>query len=402
MAAPNKCFEVRVLPDKGRCLFATHDIREGEHIFEEEPIASCQFLWNAFYQYRACDHCMKPLETAEQNARRLTANPELTVPHADICTVETAKHVACQRCQVQYCSKECKEKAWRLYHRILCKIESVDDPSHPLIVLKESWRNVHFPPETANIMLIARMAATVKQALDKENLLTSLFNLTTRTFNFEDRIAHKLLGEKFQEQIEYFRNVLASQFCDADTQQWFTPEGFRSILALIATNGQGVGTSALSAYVHKCDTLDLPAGERKQLDAFIDKLYEDIDRETGPFLNCEGSGVYLLQSAANHSCIPNAEITFPNNNHVLCLIATTSINANEEICISYLDECARGRSRHSRQKTLREYYLFNCDCAKCAAEADQQDVTSDEEDEEEDVGCPDGEEGDDDVEESFS
>lgn len=38
-----------------------------------------------------------------------------------------------------------------------------------------------------------------------------------------------------------------------------------------------------------------------------------------------------------------------------------------------------------KQKSLcyRENYLFTCDCSKCLSEADEPDVTSDEEDEKE-------------------
>lgn len=87
--------------------------------------------------------------------------------------------------------------------------------------------------------------------------------------------------------------------------------------------------------------------------------------ETGDFLNCEGSGLFLLQSsckcrwcpcyerchfssdtvtlvkrpsddtpppltpAGNHSCIPNAEASFPDNNFLLQLSALSDINPGE-------------------------------------------------------------------------
>ena len=44
---------------QGRALFAKRDFEEGEILFEEKPIVSCQFAWNKFYKYKACDHCMK-------------------------------------------------------------------------------------------------------------------------------------------------------------------------------------------------------------------------------------------------------------------------------------------------------------------------------------------------------
>lgn len=89
-----------------------------------------------------------------------------------------------------------------------------------------------------------------------------------------------------------------------------------------------------------------------------------ISVETGDFLNCEGSGLFLLQSsckcrwspccerchfsskaalmtprplfflssstpAGNHSCIPNAEASFPDNNFLLQLSALSDIHPGE-------------------------------------------------------------------------
>lgn len=78
----------------------------------------------------------------------------------------------------------------------------------------------------------------------------------------------------------------------------------------------------------------------------------------GEFLNNEGSGLYFLQSKINHSCVPNAESTFPYSNDIVVLKAIKAIQPGEEICISYIDECQLDRSRHSRQK------VYNISCFK--------------------------------------
>lgn len=57
--------------------------------------------------------------------------------------------------------------------------------------------------------------------------------------------------------------------------------------------------------------------------------------------------------------------------------ALRSIQPEEEITISYLNECEQERSRHSRQKALSSFYLFKCVCAKCLQQFDDPDVTSD-------------------------
>uniref|UniRef100_A0A7N8YL41 Protein-lysine N-trimethyltransferase SMYD5 n=1 Tax=Mastacembelus armatus TaxID=205130 RepID=A0A7N8YL41_9TELE len=343
------CIEVRFIDDiKGKGLFAKRSIKKGDTIFIERPLVSAQFLWNTLYKYKACEYCLRSLETAEENARRLSGIPGLSLPHPELCRVRPELHQGCPQCQVMYCSSECRQAAADQYHRVLCLGPSQEDPDHPINKLKDAWRSMHYPPETASIMLMARMVAVVKQG-----------------------------------QLAMLHSLFTTALYDDHLSRWFVPEGFRSLFALVGTNGQGIGTSSLSQWVHACDALELAAQQREQLDSFIDQLYKDIDKETGDFLNCEGSGLFLLQSSCNHSCIPNAEASFPDNNFLLHLTALSDINPGEEICISYLDCCQRDRSRHSRHKILRSNYLFVCSCPKCICEMDELDVTSEEEEEEE-------------------
>uniref|UniRef100_A0A673XQ29 Protein-lysine N-trimethyltransferase SMYD5 n=1 Tax=Salmo trutta TaxID=8032 RepID=A0A673XQ29_SALTR len=341
----SSCVEVRFIDKvKGKGLFAKKAIKKGDTIFVERPLVSSQFLWNSQYKYKACEYCLSALETAEDNSRRLSGNPGLSLPHTELCKVRPELHQACPQCQVMYCSSECRQAAADQYHQALCLGQSQEDPDHPVNKLKDAWRSMHYPPETSSIMLMARMVATVKQG--HLTLLQALFT----TALYDDHL-----------------------------DMWFTPEGFRSLFALVGTNGQGIGTSSLSQWVHACDALELSSQQREQLDSFIDQLYKDIEKETGDFLNCEGSGLFLLQSSCNHSCIPKAEASFPNNNFLLHLSALSDISPGEEICISYLDCCQRDRSCHSRQKILRENYLFVCSCPKCVSQMDELDLTSSEE-----------------------
>uniref|UniRef100_A0A8C5H541 Protein-lysine N-trimethyltransferase SMYD5 n=1 Tax=Gouania willdenowi TaxID=441366 RepID=A0A8C5H541_GOUWI len=354
---------------QGKGLFAKKSIRKGETIFIERPLVCAQFLWNAQYKYKACDFCLRALETAEENAQRLSGIPGLSLPHPELCPVRPELHQTCPQCQVMYCSSECRQRAADQYHQSL-SILSIH-------------LHMHYPPETSSIMLMARMVAMVKQAKDKAHWQKLFSYFCSRTANEEEEIAHKLLGEQFRGGLSLLHSLFTAALYDEHLSRWFVPEGFRSLFALVGTNGQGIGTSSLSQWVHACDALDLSAQQRAHLDSFIDQLYKDIEKETGDFLNCEGSGLFLLQSSCNHSCIPNAEASFPDNNFLLHLNALSDISPGEEICISYLDCCQRDRSRHSRQKTLRENYLFTCSCPKCTSQMDELDVTSEEEEEEE-------------------
>ncbi|CAL1291107.1 unnamed protein product [Larinioides sclopetarius] len=372
--------EVRVIDDeKGKGLFALRKFNKGDVIFEERPLVCAQFLWNQAYGYLACDYCMRPLETAEENVRRLTGIPGLLLPYPECCATKKDEYIECPYCEVSYCSYSCREQAWEQYHQVLCTSSLIGNTKHPLDQLQDAWREMHYPPETASIMLIARMIATVKQAKDKGGAahLFSQFCHKTRSKNGD--ISHKLLGKQFQAQVEHLRQLIIKGLQDEDLLPWFTADGFRSLIALVGTNGQGIGTSAFGVWVKNCDSLDLSPEEKEKLNVFIHDLYESIEKETGPFLNNEGSGLYPLQSACNHSCVPNAEATFPYNNFTLVMEAIKEIQPGEEIIVCYLDECNRNRSRHSRIKLLRENYLFTCSCPKCESQIGDEDITSESE-----------------------
>lgn len=47
------------------------------------------------------------------------------------------------------------------------------------------------------------------------------------------------------------------------------------------------------------------------------------------FLNNEGSALYPIESKANHSCVPNAQATFPHSNHKLHLVAIRDIQCGK-------------------------------------------------------------------------
>ncbi|XP_045614819.2 histone-lysine N-trimethyltransferase SMYD5 isoform X2 [Procambarus clarkii] len=372
--------EVRVIGDPvGKGLFATRNFKSGEVIFEERPLVSCQFLWNAAYGYLACDYCMRPLETAEENACRLAQNSQLTLPYPECCDTKKDALVECPYCDASYCSRECRDSAWNQYHDTLCLRSFMPDRSHPLVMLQEAWKQMHYPPETACIMLLARIIATVRQAADKEGATALFMQFCHRTVNEEEEIAHKLLGVEFQDQLEALRLMMEKGLGAPEVQHWLTPEGFRSLVALVGTNGQGIGTSPLSRWVRNCDALEITASEREKLDQAVDELYVQLEKEAGGFLNNEGSGLYPLQSSCNHSCDPCAMPTFPYNNFHLVMTAVKDITAGDEICVSYLDECNLNRSRHSRIAILRENYLFTCRCPKCEEQAGDPDITSEEE-----------------------
>jgi hypothetical protein len=241
---------------------------------------------------------------------------------------------------------------------------------------------MHYPPESASILLIIKIFALIKNNPHEAKKLDEFCN---RSVNEDLSLCHKMLGDSYSTQLTDLYEATTAAFSgDVELSKYLTHDGFVSLLAIIGTNSQGIGTSSFADYVKELSELDLTDDKRKQVDDVIDCIYTRFNETVGEFLNNEGSGLYSTQSKINHSCNPNAEITFPASNAVLAVVALRDIKENEEVSISYLDECQLSRSRHSRQKYLQENYLFLCECEKCESQIGDEDVTSEEEEEEDD------------------
>lgn len=355
-------------------MIAKVNIRKDEVIFAEEALISCQFSWNKAYKYSACDFCMSPLETAEENVRRLAFDDLLVLPFSELDTVDQQKFKSCDECSTKFCSQECLSAANKLYHKVICGAYEE---------INEKWMKMHYPPETATCMLIIKLFAMLKSN-SVPNLMEKLNDFSSRSINEDISLCHKMLGDKFQDQISDLHKSVLQAFRDdeATLGKYLSYDGFISLLALIGTNSQGIGSSSFSNWVKIVGEIEMKEKQREEVDNFIDSIYTRFNDTVGDFLNNEGSGLYVMQSKINHSCAPNAEVTFPYGNHTLEIKALQDISVGEEICISYLDECQLERSRHTRQKYLEENYIFLCECEKCNSQINDADETSEEEDEE--------------------
>lgn len=232
-------------------------------------------------------------------------------------------------------------------------------------------------------MLIVRIFAMLKSN-SYPNLMEKLNEFSSRSKNEDISLCHKMLGEKFCDQVSDLHKALLQVFQndEAVLGNYLSYDGFVSLLALIGTNSQGIGTSSFANWVKNVGEFEMKEDQRAEVDNLIDAIYTRFNDTIGSFLNNEGSGLYVMQSKINHSCLPNAEITFPKSNHTLEVVALRDISAGEEICISYLEECQLLSSRHSRQKYLQENYIFLCGCEKCTSQINDPDVSSESEEEE--------------------
>uniref|UniRef100_A0A8D8WG37 SET and MYND domain-containing protein 5 n=1 Tax=Cacopsylla melanoneura TaxID=428564 RepID=A0A8D8WG37_9HEMI len=357
---------------KGRGLFAKKAYKKGDLIFEESPLVCAQFSWNTTYGYLACEYCMRPLETAAENAKRLSGGsvPELQFPECS--PTDKSCQVKCETCQKAYCSDSCRKRAWDQYHKTLCHTSDTS----PFSLLEEAWKAMHYPPESCTIMLLARIFAMVEQQSEqnKEQLFNQISNFCSRSSEDCASLEDKL-GSEFGQRLEHLRELLAVCFPNATiARAWLTPTGFQWLFTMVAVNGQGVGTSVFSQWV---ENVSKQFDGNEEIDAQIDSIYEKLMNHSGcEFLNNEGSALYRLQSSCNHSCSPNAEIKFPYSNFVLNLMALQDISVGDEICISYMEEDLLERGRGTRNNYLRSNYYFTCTCEKCQSQVGDPESAS--------------------------
>ncbi len=323
--------------ERGRALVATRTIKEEEVLFRERPLICCQLSWNRHYGFKACDYCLQPLESPQENARRLLQDPNFNLP--DVPGAPSGIHDAsvfhCPNCQIGYCSEACRQASANEYHAFLCT--PPQNSPNPFELLEQEWRESHFPPETGTVMLLVRIAAAHFSAHFKgdaraQHIITALSRFVS-SLNVElpsggegdpngpssssTSLTHKMLGPKFSGSLArlhaLFVEVLNEMVRRSGTPSanatevlqkiglhaMLTEYGFCSAMCLIGRNGQGIGTTPLGAWGNAAEAVVKARGietEERGFSEFLDTLYDKLDQTAGEFLDTEGVGLYERQS----------------------------------------------------------------------------------------------------------
>ncbi|GAB2235212.1 hypothetical protein Droror1_Dr00027706 [Drosera rotundifolia] len=88
-----------------------------------------------------------------------------------------------------------------------------------------------------------------------------------------------------------------------------------------------------------------------------------------PELKPLGTGLYLVVSIINHSCLPNSVLVFEDRKAVVR--AVEFIPKGTEVLISYIDTAG---STITREKALKEQYFFTCSCPRCIKLGQSNDI----------------------------
>lgn len=82
-----------------------------------------------------------------------------------------------------------------------------------------------------------------------------------------------------------------------------------------------------------------------------------------------GTGLYPVISIINHSCLPNSVLVFEGR--LAVIRAVKHIPQGDEVLISYIETAG---STMTRQKALKEQYLFTCTCPRCIKVGQSDDI----------------------------
>lgn len=80
--------------------------------------------------------------------------------------------------------------------------------NHPLVQLKEAWKQMQYPPETATIMLFAKIIAMINQSNDKAEAVSVFSQFCNKLTSNDQGLEINFLGEKFVEKVEVLRQML--------------------------------------------------------------------------------------------------------------------------------------------------------------------------------------------------
>jgi len=204
--------------------------------------------------------------------------------------------VTCLQCGEIYCSTLCRDKAQLEYHRYLC---TQGDVNHPIRLMEEMWKQGHYPPETTTPTIILRMLMSLMiHQGPNPHPLESFKSLIMDDGTSQPMV--RILQEEYGERLEKLRNAMEMIFSIYLKQypklyQYLSPEGFKTLMTIVALNGQGIGTSSLEGYMAWCRKMGKEDGGVE--------YYEDaIENVSGEFTHVEGVGVYAIHSKLNHAC----------------------------------------------------------------------------------------------------
>ena len=412
--------DIRTDPVKGKGLFTRRAWAKGEVVHMESCLCCTQNLDDANRGVPVCGNCLVSLESPQEIVRRVSGKAYVgSMPAIE--AYRPPEALGClnaltsdsDACTAVYCSVRCREQAWTKHHYALCQAKMTPKSVAALAAfMGHSWTesgvdfsDTHFLALKFIGMVISRHRMHRMPLEQAYAPVAQLIRSPLQKFAFS-----YLLMEDYEESVGIKRDIDkadAERYLEFKTYQFkppednpvvlharakgptrdhmmveaiallndifvfspeeaafFTPERWSSLLGAVLLNGQE--RSPNSPYTDYA-FIAKKSGNASALRSFQGNLRSngiDTSKLDG---STRGQGVYTIGACFNHSCDPNVQVSYCNqNDETLVVLALRDIAAEEELFISYIDEA---KPFIHRQQQLFEHYLFTCLCTKCQREA---------------------------------
>ena len=353
--------QVQDTPTQGKHVVATADIHAGDILFEEVAFVSWPMLPLIQFHVSFCWNCLRILTDEIAKIARHRED------HARV-------PVACG--DAMFCSEECRamaevsfelmrgaEGSLREFHAAESKRMSLCDEDDDDVV----------PISVESVArCVAQVASRFVKAVEKQHLqdalsegsdnssviLRAVFDAAVKPLN---RFVEPPAGTKFD-------GFDVHQWCDV-VKKTMQPQLLRVLTERCSASNSSTSSppkwvvdvvDGLTSFA----TLNTILGQLSINSQAINVVVGLTSSGEEDIAAAVGAGLYTLQSAFNHSCLPNAEVIQINQTHEIAIRAIKDIPSGSDVTISYLPpKLPYG----TRLKKLAAYF-FQCSCAQCSEE----------------------------------
>ena len=341
---------------RGRYMVASEEIPAGSVVLQEKPFA---FVLNGEFKLTHCSNCF--------------------------CRLEGDDFKVCDKCEETYfCSDKCARQGLQSFHRYECPfmkgLRSLKLYPLAFRMFLHGWTNA------MQIYLASKMIS-LQAFLDRGHSLPSPSELDLlsnwHVIPGEHCLKHAVIAKLFVEILKggglfrglqnYVRTAAKEKDgVDLSLDDELLNEDLEHFLGTyLLDNIQRVKFNSfeMSEFVMLRKN---PIHTSEPLTDNQDRLYRVISD-----YNTTGAATYLNTSQFNHSCKPNCNFYFINNEIVVR--SNQKIPAGGEIKISYGPNVMNTKSKKKRKRQLAESYGFNCLCEQCNGKSIRSQIVEEEE-----------------------
>jgi len=427
---PSRQFDAREVvtvncdENKGRGLYATRKLSNGQIVIRDIPLACCPELQEVAEDILVCDACRRFLGSIQLQLHLSAGDVDVFSLRETLC--QAAKSIKKQdvvevTSQIEQLLKEpslpnlsgCSTQLSRIFvnenmrNLLFCSPECAAS----LTSLQAQFYGTLFEePEDDNLKPIDKLTASIFDIEDSDDqrhigLACALYLCScgnserlTQIKNFKSEVYWALSQD---EDIESERKSLLMQIHKdltqvlGDAKSSISLKEFAELVGAVSLNSLGVKIP--SPIVRYCIALQKEAkknagaekiildfakkiqshrnseaegSEEKsmeidqsdQIDEIVKFNWDEEGFDSSLFHHFEGSAMYPVLAMLNHSCKPNCSHMYLKSSEAV-LFSTSAIGSNEELTISYIGE--DWGSPEERQKELVNQYGFVCTCSKC-------------------------------------